>query len=628
MKGTRVWAGLRSAGEAVSGVIGDGLTPTRQANRHRDADLEQGWTQLFREGVDTADQSMASNASDRIKEIRGSRADEDTPIERRVAPYVAAVVVALVVVWSPAQAWIAWSGDHPVLASLVALLGVVGVVFAWLFLRGLKVRRIAAVEAAAPPPAEGSEAARIHRQVQLLSAQAALHEAEAKAIQARAVSETRRELTAGTDTTNDVEARIMRAMNAALPGSVFERALENGESLRPEYKVGDNGSLSIRFPLPLDTNAGKFNVRQFAASMRTEPNRIQMLPSPHDGEVSLRVLRDDPSQIAPEPFALLGRAADLSEGIPLGSSALGELYRLSLANQHLLIVGSTGSGKTSLMRLFLAAVLSDPRTRIFLVNHKPDGDLFAPGYIEAEAGDDAQEAIAVLRRIKAIMQERYEWKSETHGDPVKEFGHVVLFADEFQNTRLDPEEDELFRDVLNRGRSAGVRIVGATVEATKDSVSTSVIGQFGARVGMEHPELWTEQRLFKSSTGMLERLNAGEIFIRTRDQKEPVYVKTPEVTIEDFQEHLAAAAGWRSPVVPALPQEAYVDIVAECLAVIGSANGAHRGPLLEGLRAAGLDLTEDDLVAELGERDVSLVQVKIDGSNRLGVRRSDLEAAL
>lgn len=628
MKGTRVWAGLRSAGEAVSGVIGDGLTPTRQANRHRDADLEQGWTQLFREGVDTADQSMASNASDRIKEIRGSRADEDTPIERRVAPYVAAVVVALVVVWSPAQVWIAWSGDHPVLASLVALLGVVGVVFAWLFLRGLKVRRIAAVEAAAPPPAEGSEAARIHRQVQLLSAQAALHEAEAKAIQARAVSETRRELTAGTDTTNDVEARIMRAMNAALPGSVFERALENGESLRPEYKVGDNGSLSIRFPLPLDTNAGKFNVRQFAASMRTEPNRIQMLPSPHDGEVSLRVLRDDPSQIAPEPFALLGRAADLSEGIPLGSSALGELYRLSLANQHLLIVGSTGSGKTSLMRLFLAAVLSDPRTRIFLVNHKPDGDLFAPGYIEAEAGDDAQEAIAVLRRIKAIMQERYEWKSETRGDPVKEFGHVVLFADEFQNTRLDPEEDELFRDVLNRGRSAGVRIVGATVEATKDSVSTSVIGQFGARIGMEHPELWTEQRLFKSSTGMLERLNAGEIFIRTRDQKEPVYVRTPEVTIEDFQEHLAAAAGWRSPVVPALPQEAYVDIVAECLAVIGSANGAHRGPLLEGLRAAGLDLTEDDLVAELGERDVSLVQVKIDGSNRLGVRRSDLEAAL
>jgi S-DNA-T family DNA segregation ATPase FtsK/SpoIIIE len=109
-------------------------------------------------------------------------------------------------------------------------------------------------------------------------------------------------------------------------------------------------------------------------------------------------------------------------------------------------------------------------------------------------GPDPAQAIAVLRRVQADMERRYAWLAEQGKGRVKrkierEDGiplHLVV-CDElafYLNIDDRKQRDELrnlFRDLVSRGRAAGIIVVAATQKPSGDVIPTALRDLFGFR---------------------------------------------------------------------------------------------------------------------------------------------------
>lgn len=218
----------------------------------------------------------------------------------------------------------------------------------------------------------------------------------------------------------------------------------------------------------------------------------------HDDDASraeVMIVRRDPLASA-EP--LLWPLADntsnsLWDPVPVGIYEDGQVVELSLPEHNLLLGGEPGAGKSVSLSLLAAAAALDPKVKLWLL----DGKLveLAPwsGCAEPSVGANVAEAIDVLKVIQGEMERRYEQllrdrRRKVGGDDGLPL-HVVL-CDELAmyltvgDRKKRGEFAELLRDLVARGRAAGVIVLAATQKPASDVVPTSLRDLFGFRWAM------------------------------------------------------------------------------------------------------------------------------------------------
>src|SRR3954447_4411890 len=223
----------------------------------------------------------------------------------------------------------------------------------------------------------------------------------------------------------------------------------------------------------------------------------------------LRVLRDhrDAAQanvlvVRRDPFegALPARwpAADLGElslweSIPVGVDEQGDQVSVELVERNVLIGGEPGAGKSVAVSTVLAAGALDPDARIWLLDGKlVELAAWAP-VAERVAGPSGEEAIELLRAVRAEMEDRYRellargLRKVRRGDGLPL--HLVV-CDELAFYLTVPEKAvkqefaELLRDLVARGRAAGVIVCAATQKPGADVVPSALRDLFGFRWAM------------------------------------------------------------------------------------------------------------------------------------------------
>ncbi len=176
--------------------------------------------------------------------------------------------------------------------------------------------------------------------------------------------------------------------------------------------------------------------------------------------------------------------------IPFGIDENGEMVAVTLMYRNLLSGGEPGSGKSSLCNTIIAhaALSSDCRLWLF------DGKLVELAAwrhcAERSVGVSVEEANDVLRELQAEMNVRYEQllasrrRKVEQGDPwplevvvCDELAHYLSCPDR----RLRAEFSELMRDLVARGRAAGVIVLAATQKPSHDVIPTSLRDLFGFR---------------------------------------------------------------------------------------------------------------------------------------------------
>jgi FtsK/SpoIIIE family len=250
----------------------------------------------------------------------------------------------------------------------------------------------------------------------------------------------------------------------------------------------------VRAPRGFSLGVVADRAEQLAASLKLRELRVARdRENAATGTVSL--VRRDPlgGMTAPTWPQLHAGALSLWEPVPVGVDELGTVVTIRLPERNLLLGGEPGAGKSVALSLPVATAALDPTTKLWLLDGKlVELSAWAP-CAERLAGPDVEEAIELLRAVRAEMEERYRVllaagrRKIEPGDGLEL--HLVA-CDELafylsgEDRKKQREFSELLRDLVARGRAAGVIVCAATQKPASDVVPSALRDLFGFRLAL------------------------------------------------------------------------------------------------------------------------------------------------
>jgi S-DNA-T family DNA segregation ATPase FtsK/SpoIIIE len=256
-------------------------------------------------------------------------------------------------------------------------------------------------------------------------------------------------------------------------------------------KISKIKGLSEELAAALDASNCRVSRRGAAVAVevpRDDPTPVRLMPlyeqladsqSPHDAGGSI-----------PPITAILGLAED---GAPL-------LIRLPSPDvAHVLVAGTTGSGKTVLMQtMILSLAMTNPAPSPFQMNGAPGGlrlmlidpkgYAFAPfeGLPHMVRGviRGTDEAVEALRSLVHLMERADVPGPRGLADKLQTQPHIVVVIDELADLLMTggkPMETALTR-LTQRGREAGIHVVAATQKPSAEVLGPLIKANFPVRL--------------------------------------------------------------------------------------------------------------------------------------------------
>ena len=233
---------------------------------------------------------------------------------------------------------------------------------------------------------------------------------------------------------------------------------------------------------------------ELAACLRVREVRVEQVAA--DAAIArVTLMRRDPFEAAaPLPWPHVSSdVASLWEPVPLGVNEHGEPVKIGLAERNVLIGGEPGAGKSAALSMLVATAALDPSARVWLLDGKlVELAAWAPA-AERIVGPDGEQAIELLREVREVMEARYrELLARGLRKVPRQDGlplHLVVcdelaFYLTLPDKRLRQEFAELLRDLVARGRAAGVIVVAATQKPGADVVPSALRDLFGFRLAL------------------------------------------------------------------------------------------------------------------------------------------------
>jgi len=176
----------------------------------------------------------------------------------------------------------------------------------------------------------------------------------------------------------------------------------------------------------------------------------------------------------------------------LGMDEDGHRVEVELVYRNMLIGGEPGGGKSVALNNIVAHAAMAPDCRLWLFDGKQVELGLWADVAEVFVGNDIRDALRMLQALQKEMDDRYRWlrrqrrRKVVAADPVELIVAVIDEVAYYSATVGRKQEQEefsrLLRDVVARGRAAGVIVVAATQRPSVDIIPTSLRDLFGYRL--------------------------------------------------------------------------------------------------------------------------------------------------
>jgi len=323
------------------------------------------------------------------------------------------------------------------------------------------------------------------------------------------------------------------------PGYI-ERTTSEGAIHQQKVRIGQ--IVSLRRDLALALAAPRLRIQA------PVPGRGVVGIEVPNGAVSLVRLRD---VIASPEFQ--ARQAPLT--VALGRDVSGTAVAVDLAKlPHLLIAGTTGSGKSICLNAFIAClVFNNPPEELQLIMIDPkkvelmrfNGLPHLIGKVEVEA----DRAVGVLRWLTAEMDRRYELfaqvgarnlggynrRARRRGSDVKPLPHIVIVIDELADLmHMYPGDVErtLCR-LAQMARATGIHLVVATQRPSTDVITGLIKANFPARLSFAVASN-IDSRVILDAIGAEQLLGKGDMLFLGPDASGPLRVQGVFISDEEI----------------------------------------------------------------------------------------------
>ncbi|MGH8866573.1 MAG: FtsK/SpoIIIE domain-containing protein [Actinomycetes bacterium] len=207
------------------------------------------------------------------------------------------------------------------------------------------------------------------------------------------------------------------------------------------------------------------------------------------------VIRRDPfmSEDADPWPRVSAQRCSLWEPVPVGADEDGEPVTITLPERNVLLGGEPGAGKSVAQSLLTATAALDPDVELFLFDGKQVE--LAPWAASAVAtvGPDVAHAVDVLDGLRTDMDARYgvllgEGRRKVSKDDGLPLRLVVVDELAYFLAMGDRKDCQAFatgiRDLVARGRAAGIIVVAATQKPSHEIVPTGLRDLFAFRWAM------------------------------------------------------------------------------------------------------------------------------------------------
>ena len=324
------------------------------------------------------------------------------------------------------------------------------------------------------------------------------------------------------------------------PGRVVE--INRGPTItqfgvEPDFVTNSKGKRTKVKVNKISTLADDLALALAAASIRIEA------PVPGKGYIGMEVPNADSSQVALRD--LLESEAYTKHNSPLalclgqdvsGASVCADLRSMP----HLLIAGTTGSGKSVCVNGIIATLLLkntpdqlkmlmiDPK-RVELTAYRHIPHLLAPVIV------DVSKVVSSLQWISREMDKRYTKFSDTGARNIEDFNrkaakneedtipYIVVVVDELADLMMVSAEDteQIITRLAQMARATGIHLIISTQRPSADVVTGLIKANFPARIAFAVASL-TDSRVILDHPGAERLLGRGDMLFQSPDAAQPL----------------------------------------------------------------------------------------------------------
>lgn len=304
-----------------------------------------------------------------------------------------------------------------------------------------------------------------------------------------------------------------------------------------------------------------------ALAMKSIGIRV-LAPIPGKGAVGVEIPNSSPEPVGLQE--LLTKPEFVNHKSPLafvlGKTVSGEPYIADLATMpHLLIAGSTGSGKSVCVHALISSILyrmPPDRVKFVLIDPKR---LELPGYaqiphiydprnspVNAEVITNSKQAAKALVRLVKVMEYRYDQFSKANVRNIESYNqkrksqglppehYLVVVIDELADLMItSPKEvEDAIQRLAQMARAVGIHLVLATQRPSVDVITGVIKANLPARIALRVASA-TDSRVIIDTIGADCLLGKGDMLYLPPAQPDPIRIQGAYVSEKEVENLVA-----------------------------------------------------------------------------------------
>jgi len=253
----------------------------------------------------------------------------------------------------------------------------------------------------------------------------------------------------------------------------------------------------------------------------------------------------------------------------LGKDLMGRVQTMDITKTpHLLVAGSTGSGKSVCMNSIIASILMRYRpdqVRLVLVDPKKVEMSNYNGipHLLWPVITDPKKASAALQRIVAIMDERYDKFAETGVKKIEEYNeyvnkqkekdpsvsldkmpYIVVIIDELADLMMvaSKEVEASIQRITQLARAAGIHLIVATQRPSTNVITGVIKANIPSRIAFAVAS-FVDSRTILDTAGAEKLLGKGDMLFLPMGQNTPTRIQGCFITDDEIRRVIEYVCG-------------------------------------------------------------------------------------